>query len=64
MFSQQGFRRQRKGQEIFEEIIVENFTNMRKKIFTQVQELWRISQAKDKPEKKHVNTHNKQIDKN
>ena len=32
-----------KGPEkIFEEIIVENFTNMRKKIFTQVQETQRI----------------------
>ena len=30
-------------EKIFEEIIVENFTNMRKKIFTQVQELERIS---------------------
>ena len=49
----------KKGYEkIFEEIIVENFTNMEKEIVNQVQEAQ--SPIQDKPKEKHAKTHTNQ----
>ena len=45
----------------FEEIIVENFLNVEKKIVNQVQEVQRVSQ--DKPKEKHAKTHANQTNK-
>ena len=47
---------QKKGyKKIFEEIIVENFPNMEKKLVNQVQEAQ--SPIQDKPKEKHTKTH-------
>ena len=51
-----------KGYEkIFEEIIVENFPNMKKEIVNQVQEVQ--SPIQDKPKEKHTKTHTNQTSK-
>ena len=58
-----GFRRREKekkeSEKIFEEIIVENFSNMEKEIATQVQEAKSLIQ--DKPQEKHIKTHINQM---
>ena len=54
--------REKVHKKIFEEIIVENFPNMRKEIATQVQEAQ--SPRQDKPKEKHAETHSNQTDKN
>ena len=46
---------------IFEEIIVENFPNMKKEIVNQVQEAQ--SPIQDKPKEKHAKTHTNQTNK-
>ena len=52
----------KKGYEnIFEEIIVENFPNMEKEIINQVQEAQ--SPIQDKPREKHARTHTNQTNK-
>ena len=52
----------KKGYEnIFEEIIVENFPNMEKEIVDQVQEAQ--SPIKNKPKEKHTKTHTNQTNK-
>ena len=48
-------------EEIFEEIIVENFPNMEKEIVNQVQEVQ--SPIQDKPKEKHAKTHTNQTNK-
>ena len=48
-------------EKIFEEIIVENFTNMEKEIVNQVQEAQ--SPIQDKSKEKHAKTHTHQTDK-
>ena len=53
----------KKGYEnIFEEIIVENFPNMKNEIVNQVQEA--KSSIQDKPKEKHTKTHSNQTNKN
>ena len=49
-------------EKIFEEIIVENFPNMEKKIVNQVQETQRGPYRK-KPKEKHTETHTNQTNK-
>ena len=52
----------KKGYEkIFEEIIVENFPNMKKEIVNQVQKAQ--SPIQDKPKEKHAKTHTNQANK-
>ena len=52
----------KKGHEnVFEEIIVENFPNMAKKIANQAQEAQ--SPIQDKPKEKHTKTHTNQTNK-
>ena len=48
-------------EEIFEEIIVENFPNMKKEIVNQVQEVQ--SPIQDKSKEKHAKTHTNQTNK-
>ena len=56
-------RKNKKGLEkIFEEIIVENFLNMGKKIVHKVRKAQ--SPREDKPKEEHTKTHSNQIDKN
>ena len=52
---QQMKKRERKVENIFEEITVENFPNMEKEIVNQVQEAQ--SPIQDKPKEKHAKTH-------
>ena len=49
-------------EEIFKEIIVENFPNMEKEIVNQVQEAQK-SPIQDKPKEKHTKTHINQTNK-
>ena len=51
-----------KREKISEEIIVKNFSNMRKETLTQVQEMQ--SPIEDKPKDDYIETHTHQIDKN
>ena len=52
----------KKGYEkIFEEIIVENFPNIKKEIINQVQEAQ--SPVQNKPKEKHIKTHTNQTNK-
>ena len=57
----EGEEREKGPEKIFEEIIVENFPNMRKEIATEVQEAQ--SPRQDKPKEKYTKTHSNQIDK-
>ena len=54
--------KQKVSEKIFEEIIVENFPNMGKEIFTLVQEAQ--SPVQGKPQEKHTKTHINQTIKN
>ena len=55
-------KEKKKGYEkIFEEIIVENYPNIRKEIVIQVQE--GQSPIEEKPEEKHMTIHNNQTNK-
>ena len=58
----EGEEREKGSEEIFEEIIAENFPNMRKEMLTQVQEAQ--SPIQDKPKEEHSKTHINQTDKN
>ena len=58
----EGEEREKGPEKIFEETVVENFTNMGKEIATQVQEAQ--SPRQDKPKEKHAETHSNQTDKN
>ena len=57
----EGEEREKGPEEIFEEIIFENFPNMGKEIATQVQEAQRVPYS---PKEKHAETHSNQIGKN
>ena len=57
----EGEDRQKESEEIFEDIITENFCDMGKESFTQVQELQSLTQDKSKEE--HAKTHINQTDK-
>ena len=58
----EGDEREKGPEKIFEEIIPENFPNMGKEIFTQVQDMQ--SPIKDKSKEEHTETHSNQTDKN
>ena len=58
----EGAEREKGQEKIFEEIIPENFPNMRKEIVTQFEEVQNPIQ--DKPKEEHGKTHIKQIIKN
>ena len=58
----EGEEREKGPEEIFEEIIAENFPNMGKEIVTQLQEVQ--SPIEGKPKEEHAETHINQIDKN
>ena len=61
----EGEEREKGPEKIFEEIIVENFPNMGKKIATQVQEVQRVpGRDWEKPKEKHTEMHSNQTDKN
>ena len=51
----EGEEREKEPEKIFEEIIVENFSNMGKKIVNQVQEAQ--SPREEKPKEEHTKTH-------
>ena len=57
-FKLQGKNRKRETEKISENIIVENFPNMRKEIANKVQEAQNLIQ--DKPKEKHIMTHTNQ----
>lgn len=58
----EGAEREKGKENIFEEIIPENFPNVRKEIFTQFEEVQ--NRVQDKPKEEHGKTHIKQIVKN
>ena len=58
----EGEEREKGPEKIFENIIAENFCNMRKEILNKVQEAQ--SPRQDKPKEKHTKTHSNQTDKN
>ena len=58
----EGEEREKGPKKIFEEMIVENFPNIRKETATQVQEAQRVLQ--DKPKEKDAKTHSNQTGKN
>ena len=57
-----GAEREKRKENIFEEIIPENFPNVRKEIVTQFEEVQ--NRVQDKPKEEHGKTHIKQIVKN
>ena len=57
-----GEEREKGLEEIFEELIAENFPNMWKEIVNQVQEAQ--SSRQDKTQEEHTETHSNQTDKN
>ena len=58
----EGEERKKGHEELFEEVIAENFLNMGKEVVNQVQE--GQSPRKDKPKEEHTMTHSNQTDKN
>ena len=60
----EGEEREKGPEKIFEEIIVENFPNMRKEIDSHPSPGSTESPRQDKPKEEHAETHNNQIDKN
>ena len=58
----EGEEREKGPEQIFEEVIAENFPNTEKEIVKQVQEAQ--NPRKDKPKEEHTETHSNQTDKN
>ena len=58
----EGEEREKGPEEIYEEIIAENFPNVGKEIVNQIQKAQ--SPRQDKPKEEHTKTHSNQTDKN
>ena len=57
-------RKEKRPEEIFEEIIAEKFPNVGKEIINQIQEFHTESPRQDKPKEEHTETHHNQTDEN